>query len=156
MPYLVRKIMLMANVTETITQTTTPDGTTGVIATKAAAGLKGQADAFDGTGKEVVMDGGYFGPTVRVRSWWIDLSSPKTPTGAPLDAYLLKDWIEEEPKGTPGLFAGSGQNEKSGVNDNMMWGFCLIGGKRYRAVKYYIRKGEREVRARLVFNWVGK
>ncbi|KAK3935185.1 hypothetical protein QBC46DRAFT_453675 [Diplogelasinospora grovesii] len=157
-PFLIRKIMLMVNVTETVQETTNADGIQGLLVTKAAAGLKGQADAFDGTGKEVIMGGGgYFGAEVRVRSWWVDLSSdskPKHPTGEPLDPYLLKDWIAEGPKGVPGHFAGSG--EKAGVKDNMFWGFCQIGGKRYRAVKYYIRKGDREVRARLVFGWVGK
>jgi len=151
-PFLVRKIMLMANVTETVQETTNADGVKGIVVTKAAAGLNGQADAFDGTGKEVVMGGGYFGTEVRVRSWWVaSREDNKNPaTGEPLDPYLFQDWIAGEER----HFAGSG--EKAGVKDNMFWGFCDIGGKRYRAVKYYIRKGEQEIRARLVFGWIGK
>lgn len=150
--------MRVADVYETVTETTNTDGTKGLIVTKSVASVKGLADTFDGSGEEIFVDGKYFGPKVRERSWWVDLSSglePKQPTGEPLDGYLLKDWIQEEAKGVPGHFAAKGINETSGGKDNMMWGFCLIGGKRYRAVKYYIRKGEREVRARLVFNWIG-
>ncbi|KAL6899907.1 hypothetical protein GGI43DRAFT_427601 [Trichoderma evansii] len=156
-PFLIRKIMLVANVTETVQETANEDGVKGLLVTKAAAGLKGQVDAFDGTGKEIVMGGGYFGTEVRVRSWWVDLSSdlkPKNPAGEPLDPYLLKNWLSEGPKGIPGHFAGSG--EKVGIRDNMFWEFCQIVGKRYRAVKYFIRKGDQEVRARLVFGWLGR
>jgi hypothetical protein len=150
---------MMANITETVQETTNADGSKGFLVTKAAAWLKGQDDVFDGTGKEVIMGGGgYFGTELRVRSWWVDLASgdpqPKDPTGEPLDPYLLKGWITEESKGVPGHFASSGQ--RAGFQDNMFWGFCQIGGKRYRAVKYYTRNGDQEVRARMVFGWVGK
>lgn len=158
-PFLIRKLMLMANISETVAETTRADGTKGLIVTKAAVGLKGQADLFDGSGEERTVDGGYFAPTVRVRSWWVDLSSnaaPRQPNGEPLDSYLLEGWNVEEQRGVAGHFAGLGINEKSGVKDNMMWGFCQIGGKRYRVVKYYMCKGEQEVRARLVYDWVGK
>ncbi|KAH9212590.1 hypothetical protein DL95DRAFT_391291 [Leptodontidium sp. 2 PMI_412] len=163
-PYLVRKLMLYVKVYETITETL-PNAagvTQGLICTKSAAGLKGQADSFDGSGEEMLVAGGYFAPTVRVRSWWVDLASTsekmkvqKSPTGEVLDPYLLTEWIEEEKEGVPGHFAGSGVNERSGVRDFMMWGFAMINGKRYRALKYYIRKGEEEVRTRLVYDWVG-
>ncbi|KAH7330274.1 hypothetical protein BKA65DRAFT_554262 [Rhexocercosporidium sp. MPI-PUGE-AT-0058] len=166
-PYLIRKLMLYVKVYETITETPSSTGhgpAKGLICTKSAAGLKGQADAFDGSGEEVLVAGGYFAPTVRVRSWWVDLASTsekgmktvqKSPVGEVLDPYLLTEWIEEEKEGVPGHFAGSGVNERSGVRDFMMWGFTMIGGKRYRALKYYITKGNEEVRTRLVYDWVG-
>ncbi|KAL3426510.1 hypothetical protein PVAG01_00019 [Phlyctema vagabunda] len=159
-PFLLRKLVNFATVSETVAETKKTDGTCGLIVTKSVAGLfRGTADAFEGSGIEIIVPSTYLSPTVHVRSWWVDLSSksePKQPTGELLDPYLLRDWLAEEPAGVPDHFAGRGFNAGSGVTDNMVWGFCLVGGKRYRAVKYYVCKGKQEVRARLVFNWVGK
>lgn len=175
-----RKVMLLATIGETITETTDSSGTKGFIVQRTAAGLKGPCDTFDGTGKEVVIDrpGWSFSssntrdkekediPKGRVRSWswWMDVSSPCSDTyghpgtGEPMDGYLLQDWILEgvdwRNQARTTNFVASG--EKDGVRDWMVWGFCRINGERYRAARYYARKGEREVRARMVYAWRGR
>ena len=67
-PYLICKLMRLATVSERISETTKPDGTKVLVVAKSAAGLSGQADTFDPSGEEHLVDGGYFGPKVRVRS----------------------------------------------------------------------------------------
>lgn len=170
----------------TCSETTDPSGTgtKGFIVRRTAAGLKGPPDTLDGTGREVVLDRvtgtkdkeDTSTPTckgrVRSWSWWIDKNTPARhpDTGEPLDGYLLEDWIVDDPDPVhvnvidpcqPGAglapmthFAGCG--EKDGVRDYMVWGFCRIDGRRYRAVKYYARKGDWEVRARMVYTWAGR
>ncbi|KXJ85738.1 hypothetical protein Micbo1qcDRAFT_209684 [Microdochium bolleyi] len=152
-PYLARKAMLLANISETIQTKTSPNGIKALVVTKAAAGLKGHSDTFDGTGEQVMMGGsGYFGgEAAAVRSWWVDdlASATHAATGKPLDPYLLEGWNDEGK-----YFVSCG--DKSNMSDVSVWGFCVIGGKRYRAVKYYIRNGDQEVRARIVYAWAGK
>ncbi|KAJ1327358.1 hypothetical protein MN608_06686 [Microdochium nivale] len=152
-PYLARKAMLLATITETIETKANEKGVLGIVTTKGAAGLKVHSDTFDGTGEQVMMGGsGYFGgEAAAVRSWWVDdlLSATHAGTGKPLDPYLLEGWINDGRH-----FSTCG--DKAAMSDVSLWGFCLIGGKRYRAVKYHIRNGDHEVRVRMVFAWVGK
>jgi hypothetical protein len=156
--YLIRKLMRLATVSERISETTKPDSTKVLVVAKSAAGLSGQADTFDPSGEEHLVDGGYFGPKVRVRSWWLDQCTESVPMGVnePLDAYLLEDWVESETEGNPRHLVGSGINDKTGVETHMMWGFCIVNGSRYRAVRYHIRRRDEVVRLRLVFSWIGK
>ncbi|KAM7212124.1 hypothetical protein V8F06_012487 [Rhypophila decipiens] len=194
-PSLALKLLLLAPVSETITETTNKDGTRGFVVAGKAAGLKGPTRTFDGTGQEVVQDrdggDGFFSKLFglgskdahndmkgRARMWsqWVDLSSKSSiwcssveskermttlkhpATGEPLDGYVLEDWSLEggDGLGKDGMTNFLVFGEKDGMREAMIWGYCRIGGKRFRAIRYHARQGHREVKARLVFGWGGK
>lgn len=47
-------------------------------------------------------------------------------------------------------------NEKSGWDAKQIWGFAEVDGKRYYVRRVVVTKGDKVLKARLVYNWQGK
>ncbi|CAL3964032.1 unnamed protein product [Diplocarpon coronariae] len=73
------------------------------------------------------------------------------------DAFLKDGWLEGEeevagPNGEKHIESWV-KNEDKGWTAQQIWGFAIIDGKRYYARRVVVQKGDKTLKARLVYNW---
>lgn len=65
----------------------------------------------------------------------------------------------DEEKGGPNgeLWVQSfAENQEKGWTGDQVWGFAIIDGVRYYTRRVVIKKGDKVLKVRLVYNWSGK
>lgn len=156
--WILRKAISIATITGKLSQTRDDDGITTIsIQQTATGGIEGETENYKLDGAENMHRSSSFGAQ-HIRSNWLDIKAakPMSLSGELLDPYLLQGWLDEEQAGQPGHITVHVVNESAGWKVDQVWGFCNIDGKRYRAAKCLLVRGEKTAAARMVYEWVGR
>lgn len=168
--YLTRKAIGFATVTLAVKQFmgphTPPSTTEGEcvridIAQTATGGIKGTTENRCVDGESRTHSDWLFG-TVDSKSYFTtddvrDAVAKHGVEGASAD-YLAGNWLEDEsektgPDGAAHLVSVA-DNQKDGWIAVQVWGFQTIGGERRYARNIVLKKGDKEVEMRLVYDYV--
>ncbi|KAK6084260.1 hypothetical protein SCUP515_01374 [Seiridium cupressi] len=157
--YLTRKAVGLATVTLHVKQYTDAEGTPHIdIEQMATGGIKGTSEhrTIDSTFRE--HSDWLFGK-VKARSFFVTAESLIAKIKEELggDEFLGKDWLEgqEEQTGPDGaLHLVNWVEAEAGWTAAQVWGFQTIGGERRYARNIVVKKGDKIIELRLVYDYV--
>ncbi|KAK9440014.1 hypothetical protein VB005_04635 [Metarhizium brunneum] len=156
-PWIVRKAISWATITGNLTQATDNAGNTTItVAQTASGGIKGETEIYNLDEREYKASSTMFG-VQRIRAGWVDLrvEKPLSLSGRPFDTYLSEGWIEEDDPKVAGHITAYIVSEQAGWSVEQVWGFSIIDEKRYRVIRFIVRKGEESAASRVVYEWLG-
>ncbi|OAG43201.1 hypothetical protein AYO21_02487 [Fonsecaea monophora] len=157
-PWLKRKIILLATVTLSVKEYIDDKDTTHIdLDQTATGGIQGTRELRTLDWSETIHRDHIFG-TLKSRNRWVsDLKTCESGNGGPLDQYLTEGWLDEKvgPNGE-GFVQNWVINEERGWTAEQIWGFTTIKGQRYKARKIVVQKGDQRLTVTLAYDWKGK
>jgi hypothetical protein len=157
-PWLKRKIILIATVTISIKEYVDSNGVTHIdLEQTATGGIQGTTELRTLDWSETSHEDHIFGTLTSRNRWVADLKSCESGNGGPLHTFLTEGWLEEKvgPNGE-GWVQNWATNKKDGWTAEQVWGFTLINGQRYKTRKIIVTKGETVLPVTLAYEWKGK
>ena len=148
----------MATITMRVVESTDDNGTTHIrVEQMATGGIKGETEIRKLDWSAVPHISGVFGETSN-RSRWTGVGSrAESGGGGPLHPWLTEGWLKEDTSGDSNdQIQNWVMNEKNGWTAEQIWGFAMLEGKRYQVRKFLVKRGEQEVKARMVYDWKGR
>lgn len=126
------------------------------ISNTASGGIKGTTENRTLDFVERSHEDSMFG-AVAGRSRWFSISDSSATSD--IDSWLLEGWLEEGegvgPKGESKIESRVKSTDK-GWTVQQVWGFAVVDGKRYYVRRLVAKKGDKEVRIRIVYDFQGK
>jgi hypothetical protein len=157
-PWLKRKVILLATVTLHVKEYVDTKGTTHIdIEQTATGGIQGTTELRTLDWSETVHEDHIFGKLTSRNRWVSDLSTCESGSGGTLHPYLSEGWLEEKvgPNGES-FMQNWVENKEKGWTSEMIWGFTTREGSRYMTRKIHVKRGEKSLNLTLAYGWKGK
>jgi hypothetical protein len=157
-PWLKRKIILLATVTLSIKEYLDDNYITHIdLEQTATGGIQGTTELRILDWSENSHVDHIFGTLKSQNRWVSNLKTVQSGKGGPLHPYLTEGWFVEKVGPNKESFLQNWVvNEENGWTVEQIWGFTKIKGKRYKTRKIVVTKGEKVLPLTLVYGWKGK
>lgn len=157
-PWLKRKIILLATVTLSVKEYVDDKKVTHIdLDRTATGGIQGITELRILDWSETSHEDHIFG-TLKSRNRWVaDLQACESGNGRPLHSFLTEGWLEEKvgPNGEGWVYNWVVSEERGWTADHI-WGFIIINGQRYKTRKILVTKGEIDLPLTLAYEWRGR
>lgn len=157
-PWLKRKIILLATVTLSVKEYVDDNKITHIdLDQTATGGIQGTTELRILNWSEKSHEDHIFGTLKSQNRWVADLKTCESGKGGPLHPFLTEGWLEEKvgPNGE-GWVQNWVVNEEKEWTAEQIWGFSMINRQRYKTRKIVVTKGETVLPLTLAYEWKGK
>jgi hypothetical protein len=157
-PWVKRKIILLAKVTISIKEYTDANDITHIdLDQTATGGIQGTTELRILDWSENIHVDHIFGDLKSRNRWVKDLKAAESGKGGPLHPFLREGWMIEKVGPNRETFVQNWVvNEERGWTVEQIWGFTKINGQRYKTRKILVQKGETILPVTLVYEWKGR
>jgi hypothetical protein len=157
-PWLKRKIILLATVTLSVKEYVDADKITHIdLDQTATGGIQGTTELRILDWSEKTHEDHIFGNVKSRNRWVTDFKTIESGNGGPLHPYLTEGWLDEKvgPNGE-GFVQNWVVNEEKGWTAEQIWGFGIRDGQRYKTRRILVKKGDEILTLTLAYDWKGK
>jgi hypothetical protein len=157
-PWLKRKIILLATVTLTVKEYVDDMSVTHIdLDQTATGGIQGTTELRILDWSETIHEDHIFGKLKSQNRWVADIKTIESGSGGPLHPYLTQGWrVEKVGPNRESFVQNWVVNEENGWTVEQIWGFTIIKGQRYKTRKIVVTKGETVLPLTLAYEWKGR